>query len=288
MKQRAPGSSLPRAAALGGALALVLVLVLVLPGSSGLAYAQGAGAPLPSLDTIVEHMDDLYRSTSSHGTMTMSVKTEHYERSMTIEAWSRGEDDALMVIRKPAREAGNATLRTKAGLWNYAPRADRLIRIPSGLLSESWMGSHFTNDDLMRESSYADDFDTALERVQEGGSSLLRLRMTPKEHAAVVWTRIDFLLTDDPPAPDDTPAARSGRWMPLRADFFDGEEVLRRMHYKDVRDFGGRKMPALLEVIPTDKPGEFTKVIYEQMTFDGRVEAEMFTPRGARREAGKR
>ncbi|MEZ4269359.1 MAG: outer membrane lipoprotein-sorting protein [Myxococcota bacterium] len=230
---------------------------------------------LPAISAVLAKLDDLYRSSGSEATMTMEVKTRNYERSLTMESWSRGEDEALIVIRSPAREAGTATLRTEEGLWNYAPRADRLIRIPSGLLSDGWMGSHVTNDDLMRESSYEKDYTTSAAWADEGGKRLLRLTMTPKKDAAIVYTKVEFYLTAD-------------EWLPVRADYFDDAEIVRRFHYRDVKTLGGRRIPTLMEVVPTDKPGEYTRMRYDKMKFDVKVTSDTFTPRGVRRAASLR
>ena len=100
----------------------------------------------------------------------MKVVTRRYSRELTMESWSRGEDHGLVVIRKPAREAGTASLRTPEGIWSYAPRADRMVRIPSGLMSESWMGSHFTNEDLLRESDFEDDYASTVSWTQRDGA----------------------------------------------------------------------------------------------------------------------
>ena len=234
--------------------------------------------PLPTVEAVTQKLDDLYRSKSSVARIRMEVKTKHFERALEIDAWSIGEDDALMVIRAPARERGTATLRTDEGLWNYAPRADRLMRIPSGMLSESWMGSHFTNDDLMRESSWDDDYDTTLdwfEPPDEKGATYLRATMIPKKNAAVVYTKVVQVLTAD-------------AWLPVRAEYYDGHEIVRRMHFEDVKVMGGRMLPTVMRVVPTDKPDELTRVVYERIEFDGKIDRDLFTPRGLRRMAQKR
>ncbi len=239
------------------------------------AGATQAAPPLPSVDEVTAHLDRLYRSKSSHAIMEMDIRTAHYERHLVLEAWSKGLDLALIVIRKPPREAGTATLRTKKGLWTYAPRADRLMRLPPALLSESWMGSHFTNDDLVREVSYKKDYDTTVAWTNDGGKRLLEVRLTPKPDSPVVYTRVSFLLT-----PRD--------WVPLRALYYDGDEVVRTMTFGEVRDIGGRKVPTLLEVRPADKPEEFTRVRYTRLEFDLDVPASLFTPAGLRKVARRR
>jgi outer membrane lipoprotein-sorting protein len=162
---------------------------------------------------------------------------------------------------------------TEEGLWNYAPRADRLIRIPTGLLSESWMGSHFTNDDLMRETSYDDDYDTELSWTERDGERYLLVTMTPKPDAPVVYTRVLFLLTPD-------------RWIPVREEFYDEGELIRYMTFDRVETVGGRPIPMRMTLIPTDEPDERTVVEYEELQFDADVDASLFTRRGLRRVAG--
>jgi outer membrane lipoprotein-sorting protein len=249
-------------------------------GIAGLAAVAGllaavptAGQQLPSMDEVIDHLDDLYRSSSSHAVMTMTVVRERGTRELTMESWSQGEDDALVVIRSPAREAGTATLMTEEGMWNYAPRADRLIRIPTGLLSESWMGSHFTNDDLMRETSYDDDYDTALSWAERDGERYLLVTMTPKPEAPVVYTRVLFWLT-----PED--------WIPVAEEFYDEGELIRTMTFDQVEEVSGRSIPMRLVLVPTEDPDERTVVRYDDLEFDVPVSDDMFSRRGLRRVAG--
>lgn len=250
-------------AALVGAMASAILL----------APVPGAAQELPSMDAVTNHLDALYRATSSHAVMTMTVVRKRGTRELTMESWSKGEDDALVVIRSPAREAGTATLMTEEGLWNYAPRADRLIRVPTGLLSESWMGSHFTNDDLMRETSYDEDYHTELSWAQRDGERYLQVTMTPKPEAPVVYTQVLFFLMPD-------------HWTPVREEFYDQGELIRYMTFDQVQDIGGRSIPMRLVLQPTDAPDEHTTVKYDELQFDVQVDASMFTRRGLRRVAG--
>lgn len=248
------------------ALAAVLGAGAVLPSP---ARAQDA---LPSVEEVMDHVDDLYRAASSHARMRMTVVNERGSRELELESWSRGDDEGLVVIRAPAREAGTATLRTEDGLWNYAPRADRLIRIPSGLLSESWMGSHFTNDDLMRETSYLDDYDATLDRVERDGETYLRASLVPRPDAPVVYSRLVFLVR-----PDD--------WVPVRAEYWDDGEVVRTMRFEDVETVAGRPIPMTMVLVPEDEPGERTVVTYLELELDVPVDETLFTRQGLRRVA---
>lgn len=229
---------------------------------------------LPSIDEVTRALDDLYRSKSSHSTMTMTVVNDRGTRELTLESWTKGKDLSLVVIRKPAREAGTATLRTKEGLWNYAPRADRLIRIPTGMLSDAWMGSHFSNDDLVRETSYEDDYDTSLEWGELNGQRVVKVNFVPKPKAPVVYTKIEFYV-------------RPNDYVSLRADYFDRGKLMRRMQFSDIRDVDGRPVPHKMELRPmTGKStGESTTMVYDALKFDIEVSDDTFTNRGLRRAA---
>lgn len=234
--------------------------------------ARVASQAAPDVNRVLDHLDDMYRSSSSYSMITMTVVRERGTRELTLEAWSRGLDDALVVIRAPAREAGTATLLTEEGLWNYAPRADRLIRIPSGLLSESWMGSHFTNDDLLRETKYREDYTATTSWTQVDGVRRLRVTMTPKPEAPVIYTKVEFFLTADD-------------WVPLRVDYYDREEIVRTMTYQDVRTVSGRRLPMEMILVPTDAPDERTIMKYDELQLDIAVDPDLFTRRGLRRVA---
>lgn len=246
-------------------MAGLAVMLAVIP-------VAGTAQAVPDVDRVLDHLDDMYRATSSYAMVTMRVERARGTRELTLESWSRGLDDALVVIRAPAREAGTATLLTEEGLWNYAPRADRLIRIPSGLLSESWMGSHFTNDDLLRETKYREDYTAEASWAEEDGERRLRVTMTPLPEAPVIYTKVEFFLTAE-------------GWIPLRVDYYDGDEIVRVMTYRDVQTVSGRQLPMELILVPTDAPDERTVVRYDEMQLDIPVDGDLFTRRGLRRVA---
>ncbi len=233
--------------------------------------AAPAAETLPSVQEVMDKLDDLYRSTSSHGTVEMTIVNARGTRKLTIEMWTKGEEKALIVIRQPAREAGTATLKLEDGLWNYAPRADRLIRVPSGLLSDSWMGSDFTNDDLMRETSLEKDFTTALSWASEGGTKYLQATMTPKPDAPVVWDKIVYRLTEKD-------------WLPVDARFYDKGKLVRTMTFSNIRDMGGRSLPTVMTLQPENQ-AESTRMEYKDLKFDVKIDDSLFSQQGLRRMA---
>jgi outer membrane lipoprotein-sorting protein len=232
-------------------------------------YAQVAA---PDVTRLMDYIDDLYRAQSSYSSMRMTVVRERGTRELELEAWSLGDDDALFVIRSPAREAGTATLRTEEGLWNYAPRADRLIRIPTGLLSESWMGSHFTNDDLVRETSFLDDYDAVVESVEREGTPFLQATLTPKPDAPVVYSHLVFLVTVD-------------GWIPVRTEYYDDGKLIRIMEFERVQTIAGKQIPMRMILRPVDRPEEETVVEYLELQLDIPVDENLFTRQGLRRAA---
>jgi len=106
------------------------------------------------VNELIRHIDRLWRGDTSQTTMTMIVKTRRYEHAMTLEAWSKGKDYSLVVIREPVKDRDIATLKVKDNIWNYLPKINRVTKVPSSMMSGSWMGSHFTNDDLVKESTF--------------------------------------------------------------------------------------------------------------------------------------
>lgn len=241
-------------------------------GGDGAASSEDSAGELPAPEDVVETLDTLYRSNSSRAVMSMTVEKPRNSRELVLESWSKGEDRMLVVIQKPAREAGTATLRTPDGLWNYLPRADRLMRIPSGMLSDSWMGSHFSNDDLVRESNYDEDFEGEVARAEHDGDDVLELTLTAKPDAPVVYSKIVFYVTP-------------GDWVPIEQNFYDDGEVIRTMKYSDVETVDGKKLPMTLTLRPSDAEDEFTKLTYEELEFGVDLDKKLFSKRGLRRRA---
>ena len=238
-----------------------------------LLLASAAGAQEPSPHEVIDRVDRLLRGDSSRGVATMEVVTEHWERRMTMEIWSLGADYSLVRLRAPRKEAGTATLKAGDDIWNYLPKVDRTIKIPASMMGGSWMGSHFTNDDLVKESRLVDDYDVAIAFDGAGpdGAAVWDFLLTPAPEAAVVWGRIEYRV-------------RQRDYMPLLAKFYDDDgELARTMEYGGFAEFGGRLAPGVMDVRPADKPGERTTVRYETLEFDVDVEPSFFSLRTLQR-----
>lgn len=220
---------------------------------------------------IVDEVDQLLRGESSRGEIIMDVTTEHWSRSIRMRIWSLGTEFALIRILEPRKEAGTATLKADDQIWNYLPRVDRTIRIPPSLMGGSWMGSHFTNDDLVKESHLIQNFDIeiAFDGVREG-ERVWEFLLTPKPEAAVVWGSI-------------REEVRQRDLMPIWARYYDEDGALvRELTFGDFRMMGGRMVPATMTVTPTDKPDERTIIRYENLEFDVDIEPSFFSLRRLR------
>jgi outer membrane lipoprotein-sorting protein len=220
---------------------------------------------------IVDYVDRLLRGESSAGRITMNIETENWSRRLQLEVWSRGRDHAIIRVLSPRSEAGTATLMAEDQVWNYLPRADRTIKIPPSLMMGTWMGSHFTNDDLVKESQLIEDYDISLGyEGDRDGIDVWEFHLTPKPEAAVVWGRIEYQV-------------RKGDMMPTWARYVDEDgEVARTMTFSDYTVMGGRLVPAVMSIVPTDKPGESTTVIYEDVEFDIELTDDFFSLRNLR------
>lgn len=215
---------------------------------------------------ILNRVDDLYRSGSSHAVISMSVKTKHYERTLEMEAWSQGKDNSLVKILSPRKEKGTATLKAGNAVYTYLPKTDRTIRLTSGMMLGSWNGSHFTNDDLVKESRLADDYvaKVTFEGVRDG-EKIIELTLTPRPDAAVAWGKIVTIVS-------------AGELLPQQTVYFDEDgQAARTMKFTAVGDLGGKKLPTVLEMTPADKPGEFTRLTYQKLELGLDLPASKFS-----------
>ncbi|HKI95284.1 MAG TPA: outer membrane lipoprotein-sorting protein [Gemmatimonadales bacterium] len=240
----------------------------IVSASCTVVLLAGLVAPLRAQTAreIVDKVDRLLRGNSSRGTATMEVVTAHFDRTMEMRVWSLGTSYALIRILAPAKDAGTATLKVNNEIWNYLPRVDRTIRLPASLMSSSWMGSHFTNDDLVKEDRLVDDYDIvqSFDGVRDG-EAVWEFTLTPKPDAAVVWGKIVERI-------------RKRDLMPIWGKYYDADGTLiRTMTFSDYRTMGGRLVPATMEVVPADKPNEHTILHYESLEFNVGLTSSFFS-----------
>ena len=217
-------------------------------------------------EKILDGVDDLYRSNASHGIITLSVTTVNWQRTLTLEQWSKDEDKSLFKILKPKKEKGLATLRVDKNVWNYMPKVKRVVKIPSSMMSSSWMGSHFTNDDLVKQSRMAEDYTFSI--TYEGmkdGEEVIEITCLPNKEAAVVWGKVEVVVYADD-------------HIPLRMIYYDEDLLLSRtIEFTNIQKMDGKMIPVLMSIIPADEPGESTTIKWEEIKFNIAIDDEFFS-----------
>ncbi len=213
---------------------------------------------------ILDRADDLYRGEQSHTVMEMEVKTKNWERSMTLEAWSKGKEYSLVRILAPKKDKGTATLKDKKDMFSYLSNTGRTVKISGAMRGGSWMGSHFTNDDLMRDSRLADDY--AFKQLPDEASAY-HFELTPRPGRPVVWGKVEIWVLKD-------------ALVPVKQVFFDEDgKAARSLEFKDMKTKDGHVIPQQMVMQPMDGSGEYTKVTYKTLDFDVKLDAGFFTVR---------
>ena len=219
-------------------------------------------------EIILNNVDDVYRSNTSHGILTLSVKTSNWQRSLTLEQWSKGNDMHLLKVLKPKKEKDLATLRVDNNVWNYMPKVKRVVKIPSSMMSSSWMGSHFTNDDLVKQSRMVIDYNFSI--TYEGlrdGADIVEISCIPKKNAAVVWGKVEVIVYRND-------------FIPLNIVYYDEDlKLSRTLKFSNIQVLGGKKIPLQMKMVPIDEPEESTTILWEKINFDLTIKDDFFSLR---------
>ncbi|NOZ85516.1 MAG: outer membrane lipoprotein-sorting protein [Deltaproteobacteria bacterium] len=248
---------------------LFIIITIFLTAFTPASIGAGAHA---SAKNILDRIDDLYRGKSSHAKMSMKVVTSHYTREMIMEEWTRGKDFSLVRILSPRKDRGTATLKAGKDIWNYLPKIKRVIKIPSSMMSRSWMGSHFTNDDLVKESRMADDYNYSITfEGKRNGKDIIELTLDPKPDAAVVWGKVVIVVDKKD-------------MLPVFARYLDEDmKLARTMYFSNVKILGKRKIPSTMKVVPADKPNEYTEFSVLNIDFDVNLDRNFFSIRNLKK-----
>ncbi len=246
-------------------------IFLITAGAYLLAACLSAGTPETATE-IIRKSDQLLRGKTLQATLTMQIITPDWQRSLKFSFVSQGKEKSFIRIEKPAKDRGVSFLRIGNEMWQYIPKINRVIKIPPSMMLRSWMGSDFTNDDLVKESSIVDDYEHRLLGMETvDGVPVYRIELTPRPDAVVVWGKIISLI-------------RTQDYIPVEQLFFNerGEQV-RRMTFSEIRRMGDRTIPTRMEVVTRKKPDNKTVLIYEKALFDRPVKSNIFTQQYLRR-----
>lgn len=223
--------------------------------------------PAPGQDAreLVRAAWDHWRGTSSQGAMTMTIHRPDWERSMSMDVWSRGEDDSLVRVTEPRKDAGNATLIKDKEMWTYSPKVNRVLKVPSSMMGQSWLGSDFSNKDVSRADTIVDEYDhTLLDTESRDGHEVYVIQSIPHEDAAVVWGKEVLRIRDD--------------HVLLQEDFYDQDgKLVKSMRAREIGTVGGRVLATRLRMEKEEAEGEWTELVTESMRFDLDLPDRIFT-----------
>lgn len=232
----------------------LLILVVALP-----IFAQTA-------NEIIEKAEDILKGESAHGVIEMTVKTSDYERTLKMESWWVGNEKALIVIESPRKEKGNKTLKIGNEMWYYLKNTETTIKIPPSMMLQSWNGSDFTNDDLVRESNLAEDYTQNIAAEEEFNSEMCwRIHLTPNPDAPVVWGKLYYWV-------------RMKDYMPSKVEYYDEEgKLVRHMIFSEIKKFDDRNLPSVWTMYDDIDKGEYTEIKVLEMEFDLNIPDRKFS-----------
>ena len=215
---------------------------------------------------IVTKAEDNIKGLSSVTEMTIQIKRPTWTRTMSMKGWTKGEQYSMIVVTAPAKDAGTVFLKRVKEIWNWLPTIERAVKLPPSMMAQSWMGTDFTNDDLVKASSRIDDYSHKItgDSVMEG-RKCWKIEMIPLPQAAVVWSKVNIWIDQKD-------------YLELRIEFFDEDnKLVNVMQCSDVKNIGGRIMPLKLEMIPVEKKGQETVITYNSAVFNQPISEDFFT-----------
>lgn len=233
----------------------VLACVLL----SSFSYAESAF-------DIVQKSDQAMRGKSSYSEATMKIVRPDWSRSMTMKSWTKGTELSLVLVTAPAKDKGSASLKRHREMWNWVPSIERVIKIAPSMLSQSWMGSDFTNDDLINQSSIVVDYQHQLLPSETfDGDKVWVIDALAKPDAPVVWSKVRLWISQT-------------SFLQRKVEFYDEfDELVNVLTTYDVQTLGGRDVATRMEMQPIDKPGNKTVLITHEAQFDFDIDDDFFS-----------
>ncbi|TPH13243.1 outer membrane lipoprotein-sorting protein [Litorilituus lipolyticus] len=238
------------------ALRYFLLFILLMPFSLCVQADEDGVA-------LLKKIDELFRSNTSIATMKMTITTPNWQRTLEMQSWTQGMEDTFIRVLSPRKDRGVATLKKDKEMWNFFPKINKVIKVPPSMMMGSWMGSDFTNDDLVREVSLVEEYHVSKTELDD----TYQLILLPKQSTVTVWGKITIVVN-------------KADLLPLEQNYFNEKgEKIRAMTFSQVRDFSGKKMPAIMTMVPLNKSGHKTVIEYVDAKFDSKLKENIFTLR---------
>ena len=236
------------------ALLALITILTALPASAA-----------PDADAILKRSYDNYRAASSQTTVAMTVHRPEWERHLEMKAWTRGDNDALVRFVAPAKDAGNATLKLGNDTWVFNPKLNQVIKLPASMMTQSWMGSDFSYNDLAKSEDIITEYTHRLTGTEQAdGHAVWAIECLPKPGAPVVWGKVTLKVRDD--------------YVMVEETYFDQDmKPARRMQADKIAPLGGRPYPVTMTMHPLDAPAQWTRIETSQAQFNVNIPDYLFT-----------
>jgi outer membrane lipoprotein-sorting protein len=241
---------------------LLVLTTLLLLGSQ--ATADTDGETRTATDIVRDALNH-WRGTSSQGEMTMTIHRPDWERSMSMQSWTEGEKRSLVRVTAPRKDRGNGTLMDDNKMWSFSPKVNRVIKIPSSMMNQSWMGSDFSNKDISRTDDIIEQYDHTLVSTSEvDGHTVYEIESIPHEDAAVVWGKEVLVVRDDN--------------VLVEQRFYDQDmELLRKLTTLEFAMMSGRTVASRQRMQKTGAEDEWTEIRIDSVEFDVDINDNVFT-----------
>jgi outer membrane lipoprotein-sorting protein len=228
-------------------------------------YLQGSSLFAADANQIIQNSFNYMRGKSSIATVIMTIHRPNWERRMTIKAWTRGQKDSLFYIKSPRKDRGNGTLKKGREMWMYNPKVNRVIKVPPSMMSQSWMGSDFSNNDLAKSDSLLTDYTHSLVGTEtHQGQKVYRIKSMPKPGAPVIWGMQTLKIRED--------------LIWLSEAFFDEAlQPVKRMTTLEIQMMAGRLFPKVWRMEKAGEDGHYTELNYLSLEFKDTLSDRLFT-----------
>ena len=215
---------------------------------------------------IIDEAEEKIKGETMIGEFSMNIVRPDYTRTLELKSWNKGNEKSLIIIKAPKKEAGNKTLKIGNELWTYLDNTETTMKLPPSMMLQSWNGSDLTNDDLVRESDYAEDYtSTIMFEEKIAGEMCWKIEMTPKPNAPVVWGKLYYWV-------------RKSDYLPALIQFYDEKgKHHRTMKFEDIQMMDGRKIPSVWKIIDKQNQGYYTEFIYEDVDFNVKIPDRIFS-----------
>jgi len=235
----------------------LLLLLLLSPGLGSAAERDGK--------SIVRDAINHWRGLSSYTEMTMVIHRPDWERSMTMRAWTKGDKRTLVRVVEPKKDRGNGTLTDDKSMWSYSPKVNRVIKVPSSMMGQSWMGSDFSNKDIAKADDIVDEYQHSILTTEEvDGVTVYEIESIPNEDAAVVWGSEVMRIRED--------------HVVLRHAFYDQDgELVKTLETLEIVEMGGRVIAKRQRMNKVDEPDEWTEVQVNDVEYEVDLKDSLFT-----------